>query len=223
MLVALEGIDGSGKGTQAALLCDGARAAGYSVMHFSFPQYGSNPFAAAVSKYLTGSFGATSNISPYLSALLYAGDRFCAAGALREALERVDLVVCDRHVPSNVAHQAAKISDAERDGFIQWIEEIEYGWYAIPRADLVVLLDIPVGIAVQLIAKKAARSYTSLSADFHERDTSYLESCAAVYRQIAAREPSAWHIERVMSGDDLRDQSSIQESIWRRVEDLLVA
>nr|MVC24921.1 thymidylate kinase [Vibrio cholerae] len=68
------------------------------------------------------------------------------------------VVVFDRYVPSNIAHQASKKTGAERDELVRWIERIEYEIYRLPRVDLTVLLDLPPGLAQQLIAKKAARN-----------------------------------------------------------------
>ena len=48
LLVAIEGIDGSGKGTQTMLLRDLAREKGYSSTTFSFPRYDSNPFSLSL-------------------------------------------------------------------------------------------------------------------------------------------------------------------------------
>src|SRR5690348_5943136 len=96
VLVAIEGIDGSGKGTQAGELVDRAVAAGYAARLFSFPLYDGNPFSDAVSAYLNGAFGGVEEVHPELAGLLYACDRFHALPALAAALASHDLVVCDR-------------------------------------------------------------------------------------------------------------------------------
>ena len=78
VLLAIEGIDGSGKGTQAAQLAETAAAAGHRVASFSFPLYDANPFSRAVAGYLNGEFGSADEVHPELAAMLYAGDRFHA-------------------------------------------------------------------------------------------------------------------------------------------------
>src|SRR5581483_5753601 len=152
VLLAIEGIDGSGKGTQAARLAERAADRGHSVASFSFPMYDGNPFSSAVADYLNGEFGSAEEVHPELAAMLYAGDRFHARPRLVEAVATHDLVVCDRYVGSNAAHQGAKLRGAARARLLDWLEEVEYGEFALPRADLVVLLDAPVALARKLVA-----------------------------------------------------------------------
>src|SRR5258707_12405624 len=108
LLLAIEGIDGAGKGTQTARLAETAGAHGRSVASFSFPLYDDNPFSRAVGDYLNGEFGTADEVHPELAAMLYAGDRFHARPRLVAALEDQDLVVCDRYVGSNAAHHGAQ-------------------------------------------------------------------------------------------------------------------
>jgi dTMP kinase len=217
MLIAIEGIDGSGKGTQTAALERRALTAGVRTRAFSFPRYGTNPFADAVGAYLNGAFGRADEVSPYLSALLYAGDRFTAKEELLHAIRSVELVVSDRYVDSNIAHQAAKLPGDERLRFIRWIEDIEYGTYAMPRADLTVFLSVPVETAVDLIAKKSPRAYTQRAADIHEADPAYLEACAEVYTFLARRNPSASVIINCVDSSGVRSPERISEDIWSHI------
>src|SRR3954454_11151225 len=120
--VAIEGIDGSGKGTQAALLAETARTAGRRVASFSFPLYDENPFSVAVSDYLNGVFGTVDEVHPELAGLLYACDRFHARPSLEVALAGNDLLVCDRYVASNAAHQGAKLQGNERLRLLDWLQ-----------------------------------------------------------------------------------------------------
>src|SRR3954463_13315038 len=140
--VAIEGIDGSGKGTQAALLAETARTAGRRVASFSFPLYDENPFSVAVADYLNGVFGGVDDVHPELAGLLYACDRFHARPRLEEALAEHDLVVCDRAAASNLAPRGAKLAGDARARVPAWLESVELGEFRLPRPDLVVLLDL---------------------------------------------------------------------------------
>jgi dTMP kinase len=220
VLLAIEGIDGSGKGTQAARLADAARAAGYTVASFSFPTYDGNPFSRAVAGYLNGEFGSADEVHPELAAMLYAGDRFHARPQLVEAIAQHDLVVCDRYVGSNAAHQGAKLDGDQRAELLAWLDEVEYGEFALPRPDLVVLLDAPVALARQLVGRKAERSYTTLEADIHEADAEHSSATRDLYLELAAR--NNWRVVST-EGDEgqPRDVDEVGDEIWRAVEPLL--
>lgn len=217
MLIAFEGIDGSGKGAQTALLEGRATQQRIRTRTFSFPRYGTNSFSKAVSMYLNGEFGSTESVSPYLSALLYAGDRFATRTQLLDACRTHDLVICDRYVDSNIAHQAAKLPESRRNAFLEWIEDIEYAQYAMPPADLTIQLAVPTTVAMKLIARKSARSYTSLAADIHEADERYLDECTRVYAFLAARAKSQTYVVQSMSPSGLRSPESIADEIWNVV------
>ena len=77
-LIVIEGLDGSGKGTQTALLRERILSAGYAVRHISFPNY-SETSAALVKSYLAGEFGSTpESVNAYAASSFYAVDRYAA-------------------------------------------------------------------------------------------------------------------------------------------------
>ncbi len=215
-LVAIEGIDGSGKGTQAKLLCDSIRGLGRSCGLISFPRYDATTFGRTIGCYLNGEFGDLASAGPHFAALLYAGDRCESLPLIRSEMAAHDVVVFDRYVPSNLAHQAAKLDEPQRAAFIAWVEAIEYGVYGLPRADAVVYLDIPIATAQQLIARKNRRNYTSKAADLHEADAAYLARTAQVYQSLAATNGS-WLQIAVCEGDRLRRPEEIQRTIVQRL------
>lgn len=219
-LIAIEGIDGAGKGTQAARVAESAAARGHRVASFSFPLYDGNPFSRAIADYLNGEFGGADEVHPELAALLYAGDRFHARPQLVAALADCDLVVCDRYVASNAAHQGAKLTGDARARLLDWLDEVEYGEFALPRPDLVVLLDAPVALARELVGRKAARGYTTLEADIHEADAGHSGATRDVYLELARR--GNWRVVATGGADGApRAVDEIAGEIWRVVEPLL--
>jgi dTMP kinase len=220
LLLAIEGIDGAGKGTQAARLAETAAERGRRVASFSFPLYDDNPFSRAVADYLNGEFGTADEVHPELAALLYAGDRFHARPRIVSALEENDVVVCDRYVASNQAHQGGKLAGEARRRLLDWLEEVEYGEFALPRPQLVILLDAPVALARRLVGRKAARGYTTLEADIHEADAVHSSATREVYLELAERDD--WRVVST-AGDDgaARDVDDIAAEIWAAVEPLL--
>jgi dTMP kinase len=220
LLLVFEGIDGSGKGTQAARLAETAAGRGYSVASFSFPLYDGNPFSRAIGAYLNGEYGGLDEVHPALSALLYACDRHHARPQLVAALEECDLVVCDRYVASNLAHQGSQLEGAERERLLEWLDEVEYGEFALPRPGLVVLLDAPPTLARELVARKGARSYTSLDHDILESDTAHGDASRKIYLDLARRE--GWHVVGAAGEDgSVRSVDEVAGEIWAVVEPLL--
>ena len=195
-LVALCGIDGSGKATQADLLARRASAEGLAVRSVSFPRYGQGFFAELIERYLRGEFARRAeDVSPYLAALPYALDRWQAAPELRRWLEEGALVICNRYVPANMAHQGAKLPEAEaRRGFYRWVEDLEYGTLGLPRPHLQALLDVPPRVAAGLVRRRDGADGQTVAGDIHEADAAHLEATAAAYREMAARGAADWAV-----------------------------
>ncbi len=219
LFIALEGIDGSGKGTQAALLKDRLIAAGLRTALLSFPRYQQTEFGRQIGRFLNGEFGGLDEVDPLLASLLFAGDRFESRSLLRESLAAHDVVVCDRYVASNIAHQAAKRSGAERAALIDWIEHLEFGLYELPRPQLTIWLDLPVTQAQELIARKTKRTYTDKAADLQEADGDYLEQVRAVYATLAERDPT-WRRIDCLAPVSRDAEASVAERSFRDVDDI---
>ena len=214
-LIAIEGIDGSGKGTQSRRLADALRGEGRRVALLSFPRYEETFFGARIGDFLNGRFGSLEAVDPFLAALLFAGDRLESKPVLLDALANHDAVVLDRYVASNVAHQGAKRDGAERAELIRRIERVEFALNALPRPDVTVWLDLPAPLAAGLIAQKAARSYTDRAADLQEEDAAYLARVAAVYGELATGD--GWVRVPCEEGDAVRGIDEIAADVRRAV------
>jgi dTMP kinase len=221
MLIAIEGIDGSGKGTQTRLLQQRLVAEGRTAALLSFPRYADTLFGGLIGGYLNGRLGTLDQVHPLLAALLFAGDRFESRDVLQAACEAHDVVILDRYVASNIAHQGARaaalVGRLEKpsygeDELTALIEQIEYGIFGLPRADLTILLDIPAESAAELIARKKPRDYTEQAADLHEADLGYLDSVRQMYRRLAEGKPD-WRIIPVVDSGEVRPIAEIAEDI----------
>jgi dTMP kinase len=183
-LIALEGIDGSGKRTQLDLLARKLDARGLSTFRISFPRYESF-FGKLVGRYLNGEFGPLEAVDPHFSALLYAGDRLEAKPEIAAALSTGKIVLADRYIGSNLAHQSERVPPDRREEFFAWLKRLEYGLYGLPAEDLVIYLRVPIAEANRLIGQKSAREYTSLKRDIQEADMKHLEQTALIYDRLA--------------------------------------
>ncbi|MBD3672383.1 MAG: dTMP kinase [Planctomycetaceae bacterium] len=213
VLVAIEGIDGSGKGTQARRLTQTLSDQGRRVELLSFPRYDDTFFGRTVGRFLNGEFGSLSEANPFLVSLLFAGDRFESRELLREKMESNDLVILDRYVASNIAHQGSKLPVEQQPSLIEFVQTLEYEIYGLPRATLNVLLDLPAETAQELIGRKNARSYTEQSHDLQEADRDYLESVRQTYLTVAERHPDSWRIISAQNENGLRSIESIGEEL----------
>src|ERR1700747_267737 len=153
-LIAIEGIDGSGKRTQCELRATALRTQGHSVHSTGFPQYVSW-FGKMVGQFLNGELGPLESVDPHFTALLYAGDRYEAKPRLETALNNGQIVLADRYIASNLAHQTARVPPAKRSEFLAWIEHLEYDIYGLPCEDLILYLRVPPQEAQRLGAQKA--------------------------------------------------------------------
>jgi len=219
-LIAIEGIDGSGKRTQVDLLTKALTNRGHSVYSTGFPQYDSW-FGKMVGQFLNGELGSLESVDPHFTTLLYAGDRFQAKPQLEAALNAGQIVLVDRYIGSNLAHQTARVAAEKRAEFRLWIEHLEYNIYGLPRESLILYLRVPPIEAQNLIVQKSARTYTSAKQDLLEASLRHLEEAAEMYDQLSRKSP--W--VTIQCFDSLRhvmrSPEEISEEVLAAVEPLL--
>jgi dTMP kinase len=186
-LIVIEGIDGSGKRTQVDFLARALSKHGAPIMQVSFPHY-EGFFGKLVARFLNGEFGPLASVDPHFSALLYAGDRLESKPALEAAFASGKIVLADRYIASNLAHQGARMPAEKREEFIAWLKQLEYGVYGLPAEDLVLYLRVPAAEAHRLAGERGrlgARDYTKLRRDLQESDIAHLEAASSVYDSLA--------------------------------------
>jgi dTMP kinase len=216
-IIALEGIDGSGKRTQLDLLASALEARKFSTLRISFPRYESF-YGKLVGRYLNGEFGTLDAVDPHLSALLYAGDRLEAKPEIECALAAGKIVLADRYIGSNMAHQSARVAPEKREEFLAWLKHLEYVLYGLPAENLVIYLRVPFEEAHRLVGLKAARDYTKLKRDIHEADIKHLEQTGIIYDRLAT-EANWARIDCMDAGSrSLRSPEEIHRSVLQCVE-----
>lgn len=210
-LIVIEGIDGSGKGTQVTQVMERLRKRGLRVGMLGFPRYTMTFFGHRVGDMLNQKFGSLNEIDPFLASLLYAGDRLESRALLSQMLDEYHIVLLDRYVPSSLAHQAGKLTGDAREKLIEWIEHVEYVINGMPRPDMVVLLDTTPEISKQLIAKKEQRGYTDAAEDMHEADIGYQAKVRSAYLELA--DTRQWAVVQVTREQKLRTIEEITDDI----------
>jgi dTMP kinase len=214
--IVLEGIDGSGKRTQLDMLARAFASRNVPFAQISFPRY-DGFFGKLAARYLNGEFGSLEAVDPHFSALLYAGDRFEAKPSIESDLASGKILLADRYIGSNLAHQGARAPREKRTEFLQWLRQLEYQVYALPAEDLVIYLRVPPAEAHRLIGEKGARSYTNLQRDIQESNLAHLEATSEVYDQLA-QQPNWLRIECYdTAAKALRAPESIHQEILAAV------
>lgn len=191
-LIAIEGIDGAGKGTQVELLMKRLQTEHINASTISFPRYKDTVAGNLIGQYLNGSLGP--KLHPKIAALMFAVDRFESRTKIEMMLAACDVVICDRYVGSNLAHQCAGLRPISPDPSCTqaWIEHLEFSVLRAHKTDATILIDIPADIAAARIRNKKPRQYTELAADLHESDVEYLDKVREEYLYLA--ELQQWFI-----------------------------
>ena len=211
-IIAFEGIDRSGKETQATILYKRVKEKGINVQLISFPNYSSDS-SLLVKKYLKGDFGQKSaNINPYAAAMFFALDRFLSLESWYPFYQQGGIVICDRYVSSNVAYQASKIKKKiERNRFLDWITSLEYTKLEAPQATLTFFLDI----SPYLTCSLGQREKT----DIHEKDLDYVEKVYFLYKRMSGKR--SWRTICCTQGEVVRSVEDISNDIWKLTEPIL--
>ena len=219
-LITIEAGDGSGKATQTKALYDRLLAEGYQVLKVEYPDYQSES-SALVRMYLGGEFGQQAeNVSAYGASAFFAVDRYASyLLKWRQAYESGWIILADRYTTSNMVHQAVKLKDyAEREEFLSWLWDFEFGRLQLPVPDRVIYLDMPPEISDRLINSRAAKD-SSRKKDIHEKDTSYLHHCHRAYNEVA--EKYGWVKISCAQQGNLRTVQDIHEDVYQAVKEIL--
>ena len=176
-LIVLEGLDGSGKGTQAKLLAKHLTVTNHLVREITFPDYDSDS-SALVKMYLAGQFGdKPDDVNAYAASSFYAVDRYASYSRhWKEDYLSGKVILADRYTSSNAVHQAVKLPQSEWDDYIKWLCDYEYEKLAVPKPDRIIYLDMPVDVSQRLMIKRYGGD--EVKKDVHEANVEYLRRCA---------------------------------------------
>lgn len=219
-LFVIDGSDASGKETQSTMAVAALQAFGQATSYFDFPQYKTSDGGRLVGECLAGKWGDFVNLDPHIASFPYAWDRREARDAIRGALA-LGAVICNRYVPSNLAHQGAKYTHWQSSEFggekithfsatmkqieyIQWLENLEYQQLQLPKPDRVIYLYVPLEVSRALMADKAK--------DQHERNEQYLQHVISLYSRLA-RERDDWFIVNCAPNNVMRTRTDIHEEV----------
>ena len=162
-VIAFEGLDQSGKQTQAQLLSERLEAAGHRSRVVAFPDY-----RTAIGREIGRALAGERDYGADVMQLLYVANRFEWKPEIERALAAGTIVLCDRYIASSVAYGEAQGLDPA------WLNDVQR---YLPHPDLTVVLDI---------APKTAVERKALNRDRFEQDLALLDRVRASYSRQAA-------------------------------------
>ncbi len=183
-IIALEGIDQSGKRTQTRLLADELKKKGAKVSTISFPIYKS-PSGRQIQRFLEGK----QKHQATALHMLYSLNRWENQEQIIKPVQNSDFVIADRYYPSNLAYGVS------RGLSLEWLQGLDRG---LPTASLVIVLDVPV---------PASFARKSRGRDVHEKNRQLLAKVRRTYRKLAKK--LGWKIV-----DATRPVEEVHEAVW---------
>lgn len=208
-LIVIEGLDGSGKATQANLLSAYFQENGKAVKKVSFPDYESNS-SALVKMYLAGEFGShPDDVNAYAASSFYAVDRYASFKKNWVQDWKNGIVIADRYTTSNAIHQCSKLDKGEWNKYLDWLFHYEYELLGIPRPNIVIYLRVDPAVSQKLLEE---RYHGDMSKeDIHEKDQEYLLRCQKAADYCA--EKLGWRIVECTRNGSMRSIEDISEEI----------
>jgi dTMP kinase len=223
MLIVLEGLDGAGKTTQANLLQKHFESKNRESMFLHFPRFDAPVYGDLIASFLRGEFGDLNTVDPRLVALLYAGDRNNATPMLKSWIADGKVVILDRYVYSNIAFQCAKISDStKRENLREWIFNLEFDFFGIPRPDISLFLDVPFGFTIEKLQsqrKGSDREYLKGKKDIHESDVSLQRKVREVYLEQTNIDENFVHVNCIDENSQMKTPQIIHKEIIMLIEE----
>ena len=175
-LIIIEGLDGSGKSTQTAMLENYFKDKKINFKKIKLPDYDS-PSSTLVNMYLGGEFGSDADaVNAYAAGAFYAVDRF-ASYKLNwgKDYEKGTLILADRYATSNSIYQMEKLDKSQWESDLEWSGVFVYNKIGIPKPDLVIFLDMPVEVSQKLMTSRYDGDENKK--DVHEVNVDFLNKC----------------------------------------------
>ena len=210
-LIVIEGLDGSGKATQAKRLAAALQQLGKRVREISFPNYDSDS-STLVKMYLSGAFGTQpGDVNAYAASSFYAVDRY--AGMKQDWGAFYDsggILIADRYTTSNAVHQCCKLPGAQWDAYLDWLFDYEYRLLGLPTPDLVVYLRLGIETSQRLMSERYHGD--EKKKDIHESNLSYLEQAHLAADYCASK--YNWKTVECAERGSLRCIDEIGADVW---------
>lgn len=224
-LIVIDGTDGSGKATQVELLRKRLTKEGHLVKVVDFPEYYKNFFGKFIGHCLSEQYYKWVEVHPKIASIAYAADRWESSEKIKSWLKKSYVVLANRYVSANQIHQGGKIANnKKREAFINWLDEMEYKVFKIPRPDVTLYLDLPTKIVLKLLkgrdSSKMKRAYLKKKKDVHEKDVNFL---------LNSRKSALWLVKEIKNfikidcapKGEILSREIIHEKVYEKVRKII--
>lgn len=216
MLIVIEGLDGVGKTTQFELLKNELN----NCRFITFPYY-NTPSGEIIKSYLSGSYNEEDkSISAYSASCFYAVDRYTSFKTdWQKDFSDDKPIISARYVSSNAIYQMTKLEKSEWDGYLEWLFDLEYKKFSLPKPTATIFLDMPVEISQKLLSKRY--NGDEKKKDIHEADIEFMKKCREAALYVAKKEN--WIIIECSQNGELKSIEEIHKLLRKEIEGILNA
>lgn len=210
ILISIDGLDGSGKGTQSDLLASRLNMEGKRAKVISFPMYGEDS-CFAVEMYLGGKLGGhPSDTNAYAASTFFAVDRYISYRTQwKKDVDEYDYIIFNRYVSANAVHQLSKLPKEQWEEFLSWLWEYEFDKLGLPRPDMTLYLLVEPEISMGLVDKRGEKK------DIHELDGEYMQKCFEAGKYAADR--LGFVKINCCENGAIRSRESISDEIYKEI------
>ena len=213
--IAIDGLDGSGKGTQTDILVERLKKEGKKVRVLSFPMY-ENDSSLFARMYLDGKFGSNpSDTNAFAASMFFACDRYISYKTdwIKDIEDPDTYVIANRYSSANAVHQLSKLPYEEWDEFLSWLWDFEFSKLGLPMPDHIVYLEVHPDVSLSLVRSRSEE--TGRKIDIHENDKDYMFKCydAALYVSKALD----WVQISCVKDGKMRTREDVAEEIYKRL------
>jgi len=213
-LIVIEGLDGSGKATQAKKLVEALESRRIDARKVSFPDYESNS-SALVKMYLAGEFGKDpSDVNAYAASTFFSVDRYAS---YKKDWGRFygegGVIVADRYTTSNAIHQCCKLPEEEWEAYLNWLFHFEYNMLGIPAPDQVVYLQVDVEESQKLMTSRYQGDESKK--DIHEGNLEYLKKSRRAADYCARK--MGWKVVNCFADGTMRTIEDIHAEVLKLI------
>lgn len=209
VIIAVEGLDGSGKAVQTNRLCSALGQLGARVRVIDFPQYESF-FGREIGSLLSGKEGVSAlELDEKSMCLWYALDRWNTISGLD--WESLDYLIFNRYTLSSAVYQSARKYGCLNRQFADWIFTMEHVQLGLPIPDIYIYLDTKTDFCQENVLKKE-RDYVD-GLDVYERSQDLLLRCHAIYQALSDEIDEIYSLECLTGSGVLQSIEEIGEKV----------